>query len=144
MINRDFKELLKSKKLKATPIRLDILNIFSNDCKPISALDIQKFLKNKKINLVTIYRTLLSFEKEGILKRVDLHQDSVYYELISEDHHHHIICLKCKKVKNFNGCNNDAKSLINKALKNNKEFSSISHHTFDLFGLCHKCSNNKL
>lgn len=140
---KDFNNVLKNKGFKITQIRLDILNIFSNDCKPINAEYIYKILKNKKVNLVTIYRTLLSFEKAGILKRVDLHQESVYYELIGDHHHHHIICLKCKKVSNFEGCNSDADSLIFKALKHNKDFNSISHHTFDLFGFCKKCSKNE-
>lgn len=137
---KDFKNILKEKGFKITQTRLDILGIFSNDCKPINAEYIYKILKNKKINLVTIYRTLLSFEKAGILKRVDLHQESIFYELINEHHHHHIICLLCKKVSNFNGCNKDANLLITKALKQNKEFQSISHHSFDLFGICKKCS----
>jgi len=140
---KDFSSLLKDKRFKVTGTRLDILDIFSNDCKPINALYIHKILKNKKVNLVTIYRTLLSFEKTGILKRVDLHQESVYYELVGDHHHHHIICLICKKVSNFNGCKTDSDLLISKALKQNKEFNSISHHSFDLFGICKKCAKNE-
>jgi Fe2+ or Zn2+ uptake regulation protein len=138
---KDFNNILKEKGFKVTRTRLDILGIFSNDCKPINAEYIYKILKNKKINLVTVYRTLLSFEKAGILKRVDLHQESVFYELIGDHHHHHIICLQCKKVSNFNGYKADSDSLISKALKQNKDFDFISHHSFDLFGLCKKCSS---
>ncbi len=138
-----FSELLNKKKLKKTTKRLDILSVFQKGCKPINAQFIYKVLKNKKIDLTTIYRTLLVFEKVGILKRVDLQQDSVFYEL-NGDHHHHIICLKCKKISNFEGCQKDADSLIQKALKNNKNFSSISHHSFDLFGFCKKCSLIKI
>lgn len=141
---KNFSSILKDKDFKVTQTRLDILGIFSNDCKPINALYIYKILKNKGVNLVTIYRTLLSFEKAGILKRVDLHQESVYYELIGDYHHHHIICLHCKKVYNFDGCNEDANSLISKALKQNKDFDSISHHSFDLFGVCKKCLKNEV
>jgi Fe2+ or Zn2+ uptake regulation protein len=138
---KDFNNILKEKGFKITRIRLDILGIFSNDCKPINALYVHKILKNKKINLVTIYRTLLSFEKAGILKRADLHQGSVYYELVDDHHHHHIVCLHCKKVYNFGGCQADSDSLVSKALKQNKDFDSISHHSFDLFGVCNKCSS---
>jgi Fe2+ or Zn2+ uptake regulation protein len=136
---KDLKNILKEKSFKVTQIRLDIIGIFSNDCKPINAEYIYKILKNRKVNLVTIYRTLLSFEKAGILKRVDLHQESIYYELVKGHHHHHIICLQCKKVSNFDGCKEDSDLLISKALKQNKDFDSISHHSFDLFGICKKC-----
>jgi len=137
---KDFKSILKEKDFKITQTRLDILGIFSNDCKPINAEYIYKILKNKGVNLVTIYRTLLPFEKASILKRVDLHKESIYYELVGDHHHHHIICLQCKKISNFDGCNKDADSLISKALKQNRDFDSISHHSFDLFGICKKCS----
>lgn len=138
-MKKDFKHILKECGLKATPTRLNILNVFSKDCKPVNAEYIHKILKNKKINLVTIYRNLINFEKAGILKQVDLRQESIFYELTG-DHHHHIICLKCKKVSSFNGCKSDSDALISKALKQNKDFDSISHHTFDIFGLCKKCA----
>lgn len=137
---KDFSSILKDKGFKVTQTRLDILGVFSNDCKPINAEYIYKILKNKKVNLVTIYRTLLSFEKKGILKRANLNQESIYYELVGDHHHHHIVCLKCKKVSNFDGCKEDSDSLISKALKQNKDFNSISHHSFDLFGICKKCA----
>ena len=141
-MKKDFSSLLRDKSFKVTQTRLDILGIFSHGCKPINAEYIYKTLKNKKVNLVTIYRTLMSFEKAGILKRVDLHQESVYYEIVG-GHHHHIVCLHCKKVSNFDGCNEDAHLLIHKALQKNKDFDSISHHSFDLFGICKKCSKNE-
>jgi len=141
-MKKDFNSSIKEKGFKVTQTRQDILGIFSSDCKPINAEYIFKILKNKGVNLVTIYRTLLSFEKAGILKRVDLHQESVYYELVGDHHHHHIVCLRCKKISNFDGCKVDSDSLISKALKQNKDFDSISHHSFDLFGICKKCAKN--
>lgn len=137
---KDLSFILKDNGFKVTQIRLDILNIFSSDCKPINAEYIFKILRNNKVNLVTIYRTLVSFEKVGILKRVDLHQGSIYYEFVGGHHHHHIICLQCKKVSNFDGYKEDSDLLVSKALKQNKDFDSISHHSFDLFGTCKKCS----
>ena len=141
---KDFNFILKDKGFKITKTRIDILSIFSNDCNPINAEYIYKILKNKRVNLVTIYRTLISFERAGILKRVDLHQESVYYELVGDHHHHHIICLHCKKVSNFDGCKEYSDALILKALKQNKDFDSIYHHSFDLFGICKKCSKYEI
>jgi len=139
-MKKDFNHILKEKGLKITSTRLDILNVFSDDCKPINAEYIYKILKKNQINLVTIYRTLLSFEKLDIIKRVDLHKESIFYELRADHHHHHMICLKCKKIANFDGYQKDTESLITKALKKTKNFKSISHHSFDLFGICKECS----
>lgn len=104
----------------------------------ISAQEIhEKLGKKKGLDLVTVYRTLASFEKAGIIKRVDVRKDAIYYEY-NEGHHHHIICTKCDKVAEFSNTGDEA--LIEKALKQVKGFSSISHHSFDLFGLCDTCA----
>lgn len=127
-------QLLRKYSLKATSPRLAILSVFENNKHFISAHDIRTQLK--KVDIVTIYRTLMSFEKVGLIKRVDARKDSVYYEL-NEGHHHHIICTNCEKVEEFADMEDEA--LIKKILKKVKGFSSISHHSFDLFGLCNSC-----
>lgn len=61
---------------------------------------------------------------------------------INETVQPNIVCSKCKKVSNFDGCKEDSDLLISKVLKQNKDFDSISHHSFDLFGVCKKCSSS--
>ena len=129
--------ILKGSGFKVTPTRLVVLGLFSDNCKPINAEYIFEKLKRKDINLVTIYRTLASFEKAGILHRVDLHKDSVYYEL-AEHHHHHIICTDCGMVESFEECG--VKKLSNNVLKKSSKFKSISQHSLEFFGLCKSCA----
>lgn len=126
---------LKKFGLKMTKNRLAILNVFEEDCKPVSAEYVFKKLKNK-VNIVTVYRTLESFEVIGILKRVDIHKEAVHYELVGH-HHHHIVCTECDVVESFDGCNVDklSKEVINKSSK----FSTINQHSFELFGVCNTC-----
>ena len=138
-MKNDFKTILKNGALKITPTRLAILDIFSNDCKPVNAEYIFEKLKNKKINLVTIYRTLTSLEKAGILKRVDLHKESAYYEL-GNHHHHHIVCTKCGVVEGFDGC--DIKTLSKKILGKSSKFKEINQHSLEFFGVCKACNKN--
>lgn len=128
--------ILKANKLKMTPTRLAILEVFSADCKPVNAEYIFEKLKKQMINLVTIYRTLASFEKVGILKLVDLHKDSAFYEL-GAHHHHHIVCEKCGCVESFDDC--DIKELSKKVLKNSSKFKEINQHSLEFFGVCKKC-----
>lgn len=136
-MKKDFSDLLKSHGLKVTPTRNDILEVFSDDCKPINAEYIFNKLKKKKINIVTIYRTLASFELAGILKRVDLQRDSVYYELAGH-HHHHIICTCCGTVESFDDC--DMNGFSKKVLAKSAKFSLVTKHSLELFGLCKKCN----
>jgi Fe2+ or Zn2+ uptake regulation protein len=134
--NHDTENILKINGFKITPTRLAILEIFSYDCEPVNAEYIFKKLKKEKVNIVTIYRTLTSFENAGILKRVDLQKDSVYYE-ITGHHHHHIICTDCGLVEGFDEC--DLDGLLEKVLKSSAQFNLITKHSLELFGVCKKC-----
>lgn len=147
-MKKDFTETLKESGLKVTPTRLAILNVFSEGCKPVCAEDIYRRLvtdksgSNKKpgahaaANLVTVYRTLISFEMVGILSRVDLHKESAYYELASH-HHHHIVCTECGVVEGFDNC--DVASISKKALRKSSKFSAIQQHSLEFFGVCKSC-----
>ncbi len=135
----DIKMVLKEAKLKITPARLDILSLFAEKCLPLSAeLIMQKVSTNKKIDEVTIYRTLASLEKAKIIQRVDLRQESVFYEL-TDHHHHHLVCLTCGCLEKINGC--EVKPIVQKALKKAKNFKRIESHAFEIFGYCRHCDN---
>jgi len=137
-MKNDLQAILKKADLKITPGRLLILEVFSLClCKPINAEDIHKKLKGKNMNLVTIYRTLSSLEKSGILKRVDLRKGSVYYEM-TDHHHHHIVCTHCGKMESFEMC--DVEKISDKVLQKSPLFKSIDQHSLELFGLCKSCS----
>lgn len=131
------KDLLTRASLKHTPARVHVLKFFSDECGPINAEHIAKHIKDKSINLVTIYRTLKSFEEAGIIRRVNLNQDSVYYEL-AEHHHHHIICTGCGTLEEFETCH--ISPLTKSILTHSKKFKSITDHSLEVFGLCNKCS----
>ncbi len=128
---------IRIKGLKATPARLAILKVLFKIKHPLMLQDMHKNLKN--IDLVTLYRTLGSFEKNGLIRRVDLHKDAIYYELNIE-HHHHIVCIKCGLVEDFKLCNINhlTKKIITKSLN----FKKINEHSFELFGICNACVKN--
>lgn len=126
----------KTPRLKNTKIRTFILDLFSKSSKPLSVKDIISIPDFKKLNLVTIYRTLASFENEGILKKVDLRKGVVFYEL-SNHHHHHIVCNKCGDIEDFDLCLSNG--LIKKIEKQSKKFVKLSDHALEFFGECKKC-----
>jgi Fe2+ or Zn2+ uptake regulation protein len=131
-------EILKSFGLKSTPTRLSVLEIFSKYCKPINAEYVLKVLKKKKIDTVTVYRTLNVFEQKKIIHRVDLRKDSVYYEYSNHHHHHHIVCVNCGYIEKFEDC--DISKISKQILNKKTKFKIIQSHSFELFGLCVKCS----
>lgn len=129
--------MLKATGLRATPVRLSVIDQFSSECRPLNAEQVFEKLKKEKTNLVTVYRTLATFETAGILRRVDLHKDSVFYEL-AQHHHHHIICTDCGTVESFEDCN--VKSITKNALAHSTKFDSVSSHSLEFFGVCKSCA----
>jgi len=130
------KILLKDSGFKITSTRLSILEIFNKNDKPISADFIYKKLK-EYINEATVYRTLSSFEKSGILRRVDLRKESILYEL-NNDHHHHIVCTKCGLIEDFKE-NKDIEKILSKIVGGSSNFKNIKEHSLELFGFCKVC-----
>lgn len=144
---RDIASMLRSSGLKATPSRLALVAAFPKSCDPVNA----EFLINKmsgkpslSIDQATIYRNLAAFEKARLIKRVDLHKDSGYYELTgaaSNDHshhHHHMICTACGLIEGFDVCT--VASITRSALSHSSKFKSIQDHSLELFGICNSCS----
>jgi len=133
----DIEKILHDTGLKTTIPRVAILGVFSKGCNPMNAEQVSVKIKKSRIDPVTVYRTLASFEKSGLLRRVDMQKDSASFEL-NTDHHHHIICTNCEKVSEFENINDE--KLIKDALKQARGFKSVSHHSFDIFGLCNMCA----
>jgi Fur family ferric uptake transcriptional regulator len=126
--------ILKDHKLKVTPARIHILELFSEHCKPMNVEDIAKKLHGADV--VTVYRTLQTFEKLKIVQQVDLRKGSVFYEL-TDHHHHHIVCTDCGKVEEFELC--VVPEIEKSILKKSKSFKHISEHSLELFGVCKAC-----
>ena len=134
-MKRDISNTLIDAGLKITPTRLAILEVFTADCKPVNAEYIFNKLKNKNVNLVTIYRTLATFAEKDILQYVNLNADSAHYEL-AKHHHHHLICNGCGVIEEIGICS----ELLNKnALAQSNKFKLIEDHSVEFFGICKKC-----
>ena len=132
------KDIRKDHSLKATPARELVLAALARERRPQSAQEVFDALSKKNdVDLVTVYRTLASFEKAGLARRVDLRRDSVSYELKGE-HHHHIVCTECGAVEDFDLCGMEA--LTRKVMAGSKRFRVVREHALELFGTCVSCS----
>ena len=130
---------LRDAGLKVTPVRTAVLDFLTRMGRPFTAKEIVAKLapKMKGLDMVTVYRTLHSFEKEGMVRSLSLGQDALSYEVPSH-HHHHIVCTNCGLIESFEACAFD--SIKANVLKKSKSFKDISKHSFELFGLCKVCS----
>lgn len=133
-------ELIEKAKLaggRTTRTRMAILSYMFSLDKPASSKEILNFLKTKKIlvNRTTIYRELSFLINNCIAREVRLIGKPSLFELAYR-HCHHLICLKCNKVKTI-AMDNHLRSEEIKIMK--KEDFKITNHSLEFYGLCQKC-----
>jgi Fur family transcriptional regulator, ferric uptake regulator len=95
---------LKTMGLKTTLPRLKILNLFEkSSVRHLSAEDVYKELlsEGEDIGLATVYRVLTQFEQAGLLERHHFESGKAVFELSTDSHHDHLVCLQCGRVEEF-------------------------------------------
>jgi Fur family ferric uptake transcriptional regulator len=139
MQKRDPATVLKDAGFRATKPRLSLLALLEKSHTPLSIHEIAARLRRGDIDQVTVYRTIEAFARAGIVREVNLQGQRPRYELPDAEHdHHHIVCIKCRKLEDFIGC--DIGHVEKKALRQSRSFSRITGHSFDLYGLCNACA----
>jgi Fe2+ or Zn2+ uptake regulation protein len=84
----------------------------------------------------TVFRAVSGLEREGLIKRIDLGDGKVHYEL-TEEHHEHIRCNGCGRVVEVPGCVlEDASS----AVTSSTGFKVTSHQLL-FTGVCPDCDS---
>ena len=131
-------DTLRSAGLRATQPRIAMLGKLGTARSPLSADELHRSLGRSGMDRVTVYRTLESFKRVGIVREIDLKRGYALFELRDEHDHHHLVCVSCGKTEDFTGCNID--SLAKRALRNSSSFTSISEHSLELFGVCVTCT----
>ncbi len=140
----EFKALLKEKGLKVTSQRLIMLEILGrNPGKHLTAEDIYNLVKTEhpEIGLATVYRTIQVLMELHLIDRVNFDDGVERYELAHEadadgaHHHHHLICVKCGKVLEF-----EEDMLEGLELKiAEKTGFKVTDHEVKLYGYCNEC-----
>ena len=127
----------KHKGVRLTKIRKILVRFLFEAQAPICAYRLRHlFLENHlKVDRTTIYRQLILLEKNGLIRKLYFIDCVPYYEL-SQDHHHHLICLKCKKMTKIEIGPHLKKQEAK--IKKIKHFE-ITHHSLEFFGLCARC-----
>lgn len=95
---------LKDAGLKVTLPRLKILGILeSSPSKHLSAEDVYKLLleAGEDVGLATVYRVLTQFESAGLVSRHNFEDGHAVFELSSDEHHDHMVCVDSGEVIEF-------------------------------------------
>lgn len=140
---KDLRGKLSERGYKMTPQRKEILQIFVEHAgnEHMSAEDVYKILRenDSDIGLATVYRALDLLSELGILVQIDFGDGCARYELNTADpkihHHHHLICLKCKKVIEFE---EDLLEDLETDIAEKSGFEILNHEV-KFFGYCAQC-----
>jgi len=60
-------------------------------------------LRDPRLSLSTIYRTLAALKASGAVRELHLDQEHHHYELDNKDRHSHLVCLECGRVIEVEG-----------------------------------------
>jgi len=141
----------KGGRYRITAGRKVILDILAKaGTEHLSAEDIylRIYPKNLNIGLTTIYRTLELLSNLGLVYKHDFGDGRARYEIAqgsNVQHHHHLVCLNCKKVVNYTDFIKDEVELLKKTEKGlSKKYNfRITNHLIQFYGICKKCEKKK-
>jgi Fur family ferric uptake transcriptional regulator len=138
MSNINHEKILKKHGLRITQTRLDVLGLFLSEEAAVSNQYIEKALD--RIDRITLYRTLKSFESKGLIhKAVDGTEVPKYAMCMEncteENHQHHHVHFHCEKCENTFCIEN----ILIPVIKTPKGYT-INSTDVILSGLCDNCN----
>ena len=128
---------LKNRNYRYSEVREAILHILNDGHKSLSAPDILRELRSVGLspNKTTVYRELDTLLKENIIQELQFDEQKKRYELVSDEHHHHLICTECGQVREV---------VMDDLYEKEKEIAQslgfeVIRHSLEFYGLCKKC-----
>ena len=134
----EISEKLKDAGLKITHPRIKVLEILDqHEGKHATAEEIYRIFldRGEEIGVATIYRVLTQCEQAGLVKRLQFEGGPAVFELRDEDHHDHIVCVRCGAVSEFH---DEIIEERQRAIADNAGFE-LEDHSMVLYGLCPAC-----
>ncbi len=97
------RQILGSSKRRVTNQRLVLLDILHQENRHLDANELYERARQKqpRLSLATVYRNLRLFKKLGLVDEHHFTEEHFHYEVKSGDEHHHLLCLECGKVVEF-------------------------------------------
>ena len=136
MQSSKYLSVLKQNKLSDTATRRQLFEIIQTQNEPYPITKLVD-LASQKMNKSSVYRTVNTFEKAGIIKKVySGWKESVELSDLFNNHHHHMTCIKCSKIIAFN----EPEVLVEELLEITKKYSFYpTTHSIEFYGVCADC-----
>jgi len=138
LVDVGYREMLAGKGLKNTKNRVLILEILDHAPNPMTADEIFILLRRNEpsANLSTVYRTLDTLVKKGLILKATLMEDNrARYEYNRMEHRHHLVCISCNRMIPVTDCPIDEYA---SALCSREGFEPAGHR-LEIYGVCSGC-----
>lgn len=100
-----------------------------------SAERIHERVKQRGVDLSTVYRTLEWLRDLRILSQTDLGRGCAEYEIVTDQPHHHLVCQQCDRVIDLD---HSCLAPVSEKVRQRFGFEPILDH-FAIFGHCQTC-----
>ncbi len=133
-----FSDYLKTKDLKLTSQRKEILEAFLNTERHVTTEELYNIVKKKTSNIghATVFRTLKLMSEAGLARTVNLGSKVARFEhKLGHEHHDHLVCIKCGRC--IEAVDPEIEKL-QKRLTSKFSFTPTSHK-MEIFGICKNC-----
>lgn len=133
-----FTDFVRSKHLRHTPQRDEILAAFLRTERHVSVDELYKLVKrhNPDIGYTTVYRTMKLLSESGLCQEFDFGDGIARFEhKYGHEHHDHLICVKCGR---FIEAVSQKIEKLQDSLTRKYAFTP-TRHKLQIFGLCRGC-----
>lgn len=135
----EVKDEIRASGKRMTRTRRAVLSVLERSQYPLSPTELYAQLKKHKvaIDLVTVYRNLVTLKELGLVTQLELHQEGqVRYEMREgRQHHHHIRCKSCGRIVDLLLC--PLKKLT--AVIEKETRFVVGDHSLEFSGWCPRC-----
>lgn len=134
--------MLKEIRLSITNARVLALSALLQEHGPHTMEELHRIITErapKACDLTTVYRCLMTFQEVGLVERYDLGDGCARFEVrrSGESHHHHIICVRCKRIESVESC-----SLTQPLAELKRRGFSDIVHRLEFFAVCQGCAGS--
>jgi Fur family ferric uptake transcriptional regulator len=135
--SQDLSDLLSRHGIRPTEQRLLVLRELAREPDDVTAQELWSRLRkgDSTTGLATVYRTLALLSEVGVVDVLSHHGGEQCYRLCGEAHHHHLVCERCHRVVEVEGC--DLGGWIDEAA--GRHGFVATDHRVEITGLCAAC-----
>lgn len=120
--------------LRNTRQRSAIESVLKNADRPLNVHELQQLAAQTvdRLGMATVYRAIKNMLEEGLIRKVEIPEQTPHYEMADLHHHHHFYCEHCERVFEIEACPPGVNSLAPAGFQ-------VKRHEITLYGTCSEC-----